>query len=579
MMARRLGVPGWLAIGLSAGFVVLASPTARGSGDDEKASPAGWRGGWQNRDPVIISASADVEAERLTIRGLYFGRSAPHVTLAGTELTVLSSSPFEILAALPPELEPGSYLLTVRQRHRDKRSETFDVTIGAIGPPGPTGPQGPEGQPGLPGPQGLQGLPGPEGARGPKGLSWRGAWGAGVQYSVDEAVSHEGSAWMAKQASVNVTPAEGDVWSLLASRGLQGVDGLQGPVGPVGPQGAVGPAGPIGPAGPQGAVGSAGPAGPPGPQGPPGPGGSAGGDPIPAGLQMFLRVETLRGDSTDPKHKDWSDVAGYEHAVRYSEGALGGGGGAAKPQHDDLVVLKLADQSSAGLHQRVRNQTVIPSIELEVCRPGNREQECFLRIELTNAHAASFSQTQSAGLVERLSFNYEAIRWVFRAFDADGQGRGEGEGAWNLRSSTWSGISSVSGGAIGYGQGAGASFLEVRSPTIPGEATFGSLHDVIGLSEFTQGLSATDAGKLDYSRTGMTKGTDIATLSLIESLHKGTRHSVTLRFGCGPTGPGGGTCPHSIEMSQAQAWELSYGASQVERVEWDFATIDLSTVP
>jgi hypothetical protein len=294
MMARRLGVSAWLAIGLGAAFTVPASPTVRGSGDDEEASAAGWHRDSQNRDPVIVSAFADTEAERLTIRGLYFGRSTPRVTLGGDELTVLNSSTFQILAALPPEIEPGSYLLTVCQCHRGKRSSTFYLTIGAIGPPGPTGPQGPEGQQGLPGPQGLQGPTGPEGARGPtgpKGLSWRGPWDAAAQYRLDEAVSHAGSAWMAKQENVGVIPAEGAVWSLLASRGLQGVDGPQGPIGPqgptgpqgpAGPEGAMGPVGPMGPAGPQGAVGPTGPqgpAGPPGPQGPPGTGGSTG-DPI-----------------------------------------------------------------------------------------------------------------------------------------------------------------------------------------------------------------------------------------------------------------------------------------------------------
>jgi hypothetical protein len=168
-MARRLGLIGWVAIGgLTAGLVALAPPTARGTGDDEKErKPAGWYWDWQNRDPVIISASADVEAERLTVRGLYFGRSAPHVTLAGEELTVLSFSPFELLATLPAGIEPGSYLLTVRQRHWGNRSGTFDVAIGAVGPQGPAGLQGSEGPPGLSGPQGP---PGPIGPQGPAGV-------------------------------------------------------------------------------------------------------------------------------------------------------------------------------------------------------------------------------------------------------------------------------------------------------------------------------------------------------------------------------------------------------------------------
>jgi type VI secretion system Hcp family effector len=574
MMARLLGFPGWLAIGLTAALVALASPTARGSGDDEKNEPAGWPAGWQNRDPVIISASADLEAEQLTIRGLYFGRFTPHVTLAGKELAVLSSSPFEILTALPAELEPGSYLLTVCQRHRSKRSEPFEVTIGGVGPPGPTGPQGPEGQPGLPGPQGLQGLPGPEGARGPigpKGLIWRGAWDAAVQYQVDEAVSHEGSAWMAKQESVGVTPAEGDVWSLLAARGLQGVDGPQGPIGPVGPigpEGPIGPAGPIGPQGPQGAVGPAGAQGPAGPEGPPGSGGSVPEDPIPANLDMFLRVDGLQGDSVAKGHERWSDVAGYQHAMRRLGSSGTGGGASGRVEHDDLVVLKATDGSSAGLSQKATNGEVIARLELDACHRGGKEQVCFLRIELTNAHVTGYSQ--SANLIERLSFDYEAIKWTFRAVDATGKGGNEAEGTWDLRANKWSGGGSLSGDAIGFGQGDGTSFLVIRNQDIHGEATFAKERDLVGLSAFKRTLSGAETGRATSMawETQTTKGTDIATLSLIESLHRGTTHDVTLRFGCSDTGAGAGTCPHSIEIKDAKVEEISYGASQVERVQW-----------
>jgi type VI secretion system Hcp family effector len=578
-MVRRPGLLGWIAVGLTAGFVVLASPTARGSGDDDKdRHPGIWSWDWLNRDPVIISASADVEAEHLTIRGLYFGRSAPHVRLAGEELTVLSSSPFEILAALPAGIEPGSYLLTVSQRFRPNRSVTFDVTVGAVGPQGPGGPQGPEGPPGLPGPQGLQGLPGPEGARGPvgpKGLSWRGAWGEAIQYKVDEAVSHEGSAWIAKKESVGVTPADGDVWSLLAARGLQGVDGPQGPIGPVGPQGVVGPPGTIGPQGLQGAVGPAGAQGPAGPQGPPGAGGSVPQDPIPANLDMFLRVDGLQGDSVIKGHEGWSDVAGYQHAVRMptSPGSGGGGGAAGRPEHDDLVVLKATDGSSSGLSQKATKGEVIASIELEVCRRGGTGPECFLRIELTNAHVTSYSQ--SANLIERLSFDYEAIKWTYHAYDPKGGKGGTSEGTWNLAKSKWSSGGGSMGGneAIGYGQGDGASFLEIRSQDIHGEATFKGMDHPIGLSAFARTLSVTgmsgsgQPGRTEWG-TETTKGTDIATLQLIESLHIGEPHDVTLRFGCIDTGAGAGTCPHSIEIKHALVEEISYGASQVERVTW-----------
>jgi hypothetical protein len=148
---------------------------------------------------------------------------------------------------------------------------------GMAGPKGDTGATGPQGLPGVAGPigpQGLQGLTGATGATGatgpagPEGLKWRGAWSALTAYGIDDAVTHNGSAWMAKLASTGSTPVEGgENWDLLA---MKGDTGATGPQGLQGPQGLTGATGPTGPQGPAGSPGAAGPVGPQGPQGLPG---------------------------------------------------------------------------------------------------------------------------------------------------------------------------------------------------------------------------------------------------------------------------------------------------------------------
>jgi type VI secretion system Hcp family effector len=125
------------------------------------------------RSPTITSAVPDPNQELLTIRGSHLAwGSAPEVSLGGVELLVVSFSPSEVLAELPPDLSPGSYELVLSRGHGAKERDTLDVTIGAVGPPGPEGPRGPqgvEGPPGLPGPQGPPGPPGPQGLQGPAG--------------------------------------------------------------------------------------------------------------------------------------------------------------------------------------------------------------------------------------------------------------------------------------------------------------------------------------------------------------------------------------------------------------------------
>lgn len=156
---------------------------------------------------------------------------------------------------------------------------------GETGSQGLQGPQGSVGPQGATGPPGQPGSTGPAGPQGPAGLNWRGAWDSTASYATNDAVSYQGSSWVATSATQNVTPGVGSIWTTLAEQGAAGavgpagVQGAQGPAGTEGAQGLTGPkgdagvAGPIGPAGATGPQGLAGPQGPEGPQGPAGTGG------------------------------------------------------------------------------------------------------------------------------------------------------------------------------------------------------------------------------------------------------------------------------------------------------------------
>src|SRR5256885_259503 len=79
---------------------------------------------------------------------------------------------------------------------------------GATGATGPQGATGLQGSAGPQGPQGDTGSQGPQGPQGAKGLNWKAAWSAVDNYLTDDAVSYNGSAWLAKRANSNVTPVE-----------------------------------------------------------------------------------------------------------------------------------------------------------------------------------------------------------------------------------------------------------------------------------------------------------------------------------------------------------------------------------
>jgi IPT/TIG domain len=114
----------------------------------------------QTAKPVIVSATADFQANQLTITGTNLGTTQPTVTLDGQATTVVSFSNTSVVATLPNGIAPGAYLLVFKQK---STTVNFDVTLGTAGPQGPQGLQGLQGPQGNPGPQGPQGIQGPPG--------------------------------------------------------------------------------------------------------------------------------------------------------------------------------------------------------------------------------------------------------------------------------------------------------------------------------------------------------------------------------------------------------------------------------
>ncbi len=128
-----------------------------------------WSGQKRYRDKAskkklqISEVSLDLDQELLFIygSGLDNGRGL-EVTLGDfPDPLVVDLYQWDmIIAKLPPDLEPGDYRLTVRTGWGSKRSDSFDLTAGAVGPQGPEGPAGPRGEIGPQGERGEQGPPG-----------------------------------------------------------------------------------------------------------------------------------------------------------------------------------------------------------------------------------------------------------------------------------------------------------------------------------------------------------------------------------------------------------------------------------
>ena len=105
---------------------------------------------------------------------------------------------------------------------------------------------------------------------------WDGSWNQESQYSANNVVHWNRSAWIATGSTDGEEPGQGPAWALLAEGGATGPTGETGEPGPVGPTGLIGPTGPAGEPGSTGPVGETGSTGPTGETGSTGPAGETG---------------------------------------------------------------------------------------------------------------------------------------------------------------------------------------------------------------------------------------------------------------------------------------------------------------
>jgi len=90
------------------------------------------------QSPIVYNTSADfsLNPAQLTINGNNFGVSTPTVLFDNVPLTLFSYTNTQIVALLPANTLPGSYLITVRQ-YQKTSGVAFYSALGAVGPQGP----------------------------------------------------------------------------------------------------------------------------------------------------------------------------------------------------------------------------------------------------------------------------------------------------------------------------------------------------------------------------------------------------------------------------------------------------------
>jgi type VI secretion system secreted protein Hcp len=142
-------------------------------------------------------------------------------------------------------------------------------------------------------------------------------------------------------------------------------------------------------------------------------------------VDMFLKLEGIKGEAADDKHKDEIDVLAWSWGASQSGTThVGGGSGAGKANFQDVSVTKYVDKSSHALLKAVAVGQHIPSALLTIRKAGEKPLE-YIKFTMKNCLISSVSTGGSGGedrLTENIAINFGNFQYEYTPQKADGSG-------------------------------------------------------------------------------------------------------------------------------------------------------------
>ncbi|GJD76307.1 Hcp family type VI secretion system effector [Methylobacterium goesingense] len=152
-------------------------------------------------------------------------------------------------------------------------------------------------------------------------------------------------------------------------------------------------------------------------------------------VDMFLKLDGIKGESQDGKHKEEIDVLAWSWGMAQSgSGHIGSGSGSGKVSVQDLSVTKYIDKSSPPLASHCCSGKHIPKGTLFVRKAGDKPVE-YVKIEMEDLIVTHVSVGGSGGedrLTENVTLNFAKFKYVYTTQAKDGSAGPEVEATWNI---------------------------------------------------------------------------------------------------------------------------------------------------
>jgi len=139
-------------------------------------------------------------------------------------------------------------------------------------------------------------------------------------------------------------------------------------------------------------------------------------------LDMFIKIDGIKGESTDDKHKDEINVLSWSWGMSSSGAAQSGGGGVGKVSFKDLTITKLTDTSSPSLMLACSSGKHIKEATLTVRKAGGNPVE-FVRVKLDDILVSSLDDATSGTeprITEQVTLNFSKVQFQYFRQKPDG---------------------------------------------------------------------------------------------------------------------------------------------------------------
>ena len=151
----------------------------------------------------------------------------------------------------------------------------------------------------------------------------------------------------------------------------------------------------------------------------------------------YLKIDGIKGESMDEKHKDEIEILSFSFGgTNAGSGASGSGHGAGRVVVHDMHFTKQADLSSAGLYQHCVTGKHIPQAVLVVRKAGDKPLE-YMKVKLSDIIVSSF-QEHGAGEHnpipnDEFTLNFAKIEFEYTKQDQKGGAAGVAKMMYNQK--------------------------------------------------------------------------------------------------------------------------------------------------